>query len=234
MPTKSKSRILLMLLICGALLYFAIGGGCVWFGYFSADKYASIGGLVGSVASIIGLVSLSRPALTQTDISQIEIESLKKLAETSAELKQLETVRIQEMQRLETTKVVTAEQIQQLKQQKEEMEYLVRKASIVLLLQEQHKGRIAQVLAELEKTPALKELLGELKTVEDKLHALEEEIETSPHVELLKSVIRISQRKDDVIEEFVGGLPSLARILFRAYIEMPREIVRYIQRPLRH
>ena len=213
---------MLIYAIVAALMYFAFGGIAVWLGKLTVESYALFGGLAGSVASILGLVSLSRPALTQSDIENVEIDVLRKLTETSSQLKDIEQKRLAEMQKLESARVVTQEQMEQLSQQKKEMEFLVRQASLVLLLQEQRRMRVDQIEQELAKSPELREHLESLDSVTRKLTALQEEIDVSPHVELLQSVIRSSQRNDNTIVEYVNRLPPFNRFLLRPHLEFIR------------
>ena len=224
---------MLTIAIVAALMYFALGGLMIYFGNLTVESYALFGGIAGSIASILGLVSLSRPALTQSDIENVEIDALRKLTETSSQLKDIEQRRLDEIQKLESARVVTQEQIEQLGRQKREMEVLVRQASVALLLQEQSRMRVEQIEQELTKCPIILEHLVFLDSVTKKLTALQEEIDVSPHVELLQSVIRSSQREDDTIHDFLNRLPPITRFIVKSYTELPGDILRIIGTPFR-
>jgi len=118
-------RIMLLLLpLC--ILYFLVGAVLMWTKVLDQQTYLSGAGIVGAIASVLGLLSFLRPALSRSDIENIETESLQKLGEVSAEIRKLEEARTR-----------TAHQITDLETQKRQMELLVRKASMSLFLKEQ-------------------------------------------------------------------------------------------------
>ena len=96
-------------------------------GWISKEIYFSFAGIVGGLASVVGLFSFTRPALMKSDLQEIEIESLKSITETSQQLKELELARAR-----------TKEELEDLDLQKREMALLVRKASLALFHKEQY------------------------------------------------------------------------------------------------
>jgi len=54
-------------------------------GLLTKDLYLSLAGIVGALASVIGLFSFTKPALTKNDLQEIEIDSLKSIAKTADE-----------------------------------------------------------------------------------------------------------------------------------------------------
>jgi hypothetical protein len=191
--SPSKSRAFVTVLVFSSLLYFLIGGLTAALGKLEVQTYALIGGMVGSVASILGLVSLSRPSITQTDLQQIESQCLKSLAETTEDIRRLEEQRTSTLTSLEVAKVLTREQIDALNRQKQEMELLVRKASLCLFLQEQQQLYTQRIQQRLSKSPGLTSLLDHLRAVNEKLVALDAEIKSDPNVELLLSIIEAAK-----------------------------------------
>jgi hypothetical protein len=115
----------IVILLC--ITYFIVGWIAVLLGVFDKYLYFSYAGFVGAIASVVGLLSLTKPAFTKTDLHEIEIDSLKSIAETSEQLKSLERERVK-----------TIEELDDLELQKKEMELLVKKASLVLFLKEQY------------------------------------------------------------------------------------------------
>jgi len=187
MATKEKAsrfRVWIATLIVACLLYFLAGGGLAWAGWFPTEKYIVIGGIVGGLASVLGLFSLARPPLSQEDIAGLEIQSLKRIAETSEEISKLENARN-----------AAQAQIGSLEEQKRQMEFLVQKASLSLFLHEQHRLYEKRTLEELAKNKELTIQLRELSTIEEKLSALDEEIACDPNVDLLKRIIRDASRE---------------------------------------
>lgn len=133
-------RKIIILLLPSCILYFLVGGVLVWFNVFSLASFLNGSGIVGGLASVLGLISFLRPALTKSDIDSIEADSLKKLSEVTAELRALEDARVQ-----------TASQIDSLEEQKHQMELLVRKASMALFLKEQQAHHEKIILEHLQK-----------------------------------------------------------------------------------
>lgn len=209
-----RFRALVTILVAAAILYFTIGGVTVWVGWFTVEWYALCGGIVGSIASTLGLVSLSRPSLRQEDLEGIQLDSLQKIAEASKEISELESKRESELNRLEEAKVLTHEQIQSLEEQKSRMEVLVQRASLSLFLQEQHRLYSERIAEAISKSSSLKSHLDELERIGRKLNALNDEIETDPHVDLLKSVVA-SAKEDENEEDWLGSLPLVKRTIAR-------------------
>jgi hypothetical protein len=112
---------------------------------------------------------------------------LRRIADTSEQVKQLELARAE-----------TLEEIGTLETQKRQMEFLVQKASLVLFLQEQHRLYEKRVQDELAQNKGLMDSISELVSIEQKLAALEEEIARDPNVpnaELLERVIEAARSR---------------------------------------
>ena len=62
------------MLIALSLAFFAIGAALAYFGKFSADTYIIVTGIVGCVASVIGLVALGAARLTAADVRNVEAD----------------------------------------------------------------------------------------------------------------------------------------------------------------
>ncbi|WDQ19136.1 hypothetical protein [Rhodopirellula sp. P2] len=154
------------------------------------------------------MISLSRPALQQSDLDAIEIDSLKKIAAAS-----------EDIEALEARRTTQQEQIATLEQQKGEMEILVQRASLSLFLQEQHRHHSDRIAKAIKKSPSITQSLDELARIKEKIDALETEIETDPNVELLRSVINSakSPTRDD---DWVDDVPHP----FRAYVRLLRRV----------
>ena len=196
------------------VLYFLIGLVLVWLKAVEYQNYLNGAGIVGAIASVLGLLSFARPPLTQSDIQNIEAESLSKLGDISKEIKDLEKAR-----------VATATEINNLEMQKKEMELLVRKASMALFLRDQHEHHEQKILNYLKKEPEIFSSFTELSSVDKKLKALNEEIEKDENVEFLKEVIRASKTSqpisslDRAIENASSPFQRLLLQVAKVYIE---------------
>lgn len=209
-----RKAILLLLPLC--ILYFLVGAILMWTNVIEQQTYLAGAGIVGAVASVLGLFSLVRPVLSRTDIENIEAESLQKLGEVSAEIRRLEEARSE-----------TATQINDLEAQKREMELLVRKASMSLFLKEQYEHHRKALVDHLAKEPKLANQLSELAAVEKKLDALEEEIEKDENVELLRRIIHESRTAPSPLDAAIKDATPMIRILLmvlRAYADVFRRV----------
>jgi hypothetical protein len=211
----SKLRVAITMLITFCVLYFIVGGLLTVFKLIQPATYAIIGGIVGGFASVLGLLSLARPPLSQSDINQIEIDSLKKITEASEEIKTLEK-----------TRAATEQELDTLEERKRQMEFLVQKASLSLFLQEQGKLYEKRIQEQLSNNKELAFQLSELSTIDTKLDALNEEIDRDPNVNILKGIIE--SVKKEPTEDF-ADYPPLLRIL----LILSKELMRMKQKVLR-
>jgi hypothetical protein len=200
----SRVRATLSVLIISCILYFIIGGILALFGWVCVENYAIAGGVVGGIASVLSLISLARPALSQGDLDTIESQSLRALADTSEKIKELEAAR-----------AATAQEIDTLELQKKEMQLLVQKASLSLFLREQRRLYEKRIQEEVAANRDLEGHLHELISIDQKLNALNEEIETDPNVDLVKEIIASAKRPADEIEDLFKEYPPLTRAILR-------------------
>jgi hypothetical protein len=209
----------MVLLLPLCVLYFIVGLILVWAQVIDQPTYLNGAGIVGAIASVLGLLSFLRPALTSADIKNIEAESLAKLGEISTEIKGLEQARAE-----------AATEINNLEIQKKEMELLVRKASMSLFLRDQYKHHERKILDFLKKQPEVVENLTELLSTDKKLKALDEEIERDENVELLKEIIRISKRSPSPLDKAINSTSSpvqkFALQLLKAYMDSIKIIMK--------
>ncbi len=205
----------IIILLC--IAYFIGGWVAVHFGVLTKDTYYSLAGIVGGLASVVGLFSFTKPALTKTDLQEIEIDSLKSIAKTSDELEELEVEREK-----------TEEALGDLRLQKKEMELLVKKASLALFLKEQHSHHEEKILNEIEGNEVLEENLAEIEELKKKLDALEEEIESDPNVVLLREIMASAARKQPTLEEAIDNLPPITRTMVLFTRELGRALTNTI------
>lgn len=151
-------RKLMVILFPVCILYFIFGAILLWNNILLLETYLGGAGIVGGVASVLGMLSFLRPALTRSDIQNIETDSLIKLAEVSSEIKKLEE---------ERSKTATA--INDLEKQKKEMDLLVRKASMVLLLKEQYSHHEKKIINFYNSNSDIQNSLIELSSLEKNL-----------------------------------------------------------------
>jgi hypothetical protein len=201
----------IVILLC--ISYFIGGYVAVHFGLITQDQYLTYAGIVGGLASVAGLFSFIKPALTKDDLQSLELESLKSLVETTEQVKGLEEKRLQ-----------AKSEIGDLEVRKKEMELLVKKASMSLFLKEQYSQHEHKILSHLKSDDSLKESLSQIADIKNKLDALEEEIEADPNVETLREVIKSANRKQDSLDEAIDAMPHFTRTLFIVLREFSRAL----------
>lgn len=201
-----------IILLCMA--YFIGGWIAVKFALVSRDDYFAYAGIVGGFASVAGLLALTRPALTHTDIKAIELETLKSVAETAGQLDELKS-----------TQAKTVQEISALEVQKKEMELLVKKASLALFLKDQYTYQERKILEEVSKNETLTHALQSASETAEKLVALEEEIAADANVQQLRDIIATASRREPSFEEALNDLPGFTRILFLALRNFNRSLI---------
>lgn len=203
-PKKSRSRAIVGTLIVVCVLYFLGGGVGFLLGWVPLTTYTSIGGIVGGFASVLGLVSLAKRPLSVADIKEVELESLRSLAETTERL-----------EKLKEDRVATQEELRSLEDQKEQMGLLVRKASLSLFLQEQRNLYEQKVLEQIESNHELKTFLSELADIDNRMQALGEEIEQDPNVSLLEEIVESARKKAAEIRVDFSEYPPFTRAILQ-------------------
>jgi predicted nucleic acid-binding Zn-ribbon protein len=191
----------IIILLCVA--YFIGGWMAVKFGVFESSSYFSYAGIVGGLASVVGLLSFTRSPISKTDLEEIEIESLRSLVETSDQLKKLESERAR-----------TKAEIGNLELQKKEMELLVKKASIALFLKEQYSHHEKIINDAIKTNAILQDSLIEIQDISKKIKILNEEIESDPNVAQLKEIMQAASRRQPTLEEAIEDMPALAQLAF--------------------
>lgn len=198
-----------IILLC--IAYFLGGWIAVYFGWILNETYLSYAGYVGGAASVVGLLSFTRPAISNADLQQLELNSLKSITETSEKLQELEKKRAE-----------TEGELENLDLQKQEMEFLVRKASLALFLKERYTHHEKLILERIKEDPELTESLSETQEISQKLSVLNEEIEADPNVIILKDIMTAASTREPTFREAIEEMPPGIRALILLSREMSR------------
>jgi len=110
-------RAIAILGVLSSILFFLIGGVLTWFGVISVINYAFAAGIIGSIASSIGLLSFASPRLTSSDLLNVEGELVEKLSTS-----------IQSVREYENKISKNKEEIEKIERERREIELLVRQA----------------------------------------------------------------------------------------------------------
>jgi hypothetical protein len=161
-----------------AVLYFLGGYALVVFGKLEQTLYNQIATVVGGIASILGLLGLVLPSLKTSDIKSIEIETLKSLTKTA-----------EEIQKKEAELKTKQNNITKLELQQQELEFLVKKASLNLFFKEQMERYYETLDIQIADNKEISRTLKEIKELEYKIAELDIEIEKSPNTDNILKII---------------------------------------------
>lgn len=184
-------RKLIVSLVILSVLYFIIGFIAMYFEYISKDVYYNLSAIIGSIASVCGLLTLGIvKKLNSDDFENVEMDYLKRASDAAKELNKKKEELASKAEELENSE----KEIKKLEIKKQEMEFLVKKASLSLFLQDQIERNQKKVKEKIESDQDLKDLLSEIGPLKDKLNKLEQEIKSDPNVDLLEEIIFSGKR----------------------------------------
>jgi len=177
-----KTIATVVIFLCFA--YFTLGYIAVYFGFINQEQYLAYAGYVGSLASVAGLFAFVKPSITKDDLKNLELETLKSLAETTEQLKALEQKRAQAQSEMIDVEV-----------KQKEMELLVQKAATLLFLKEFYVHCQQKILEHIKSNDTLAENLSQLTDLKGKINVLEGEVATDPNVKILRETIELVNTK---------------------------------------
>jgi hypothetical protein len=166
-------------LIITVVLYFIVGYILVILNVLKQELYNQIATIVGGIASACGLFAFVIPSIKTSDFKNIEIDALKSLAKTAAEIQKKE----EELKTRETD-------IVRLELQKEELEFLVKKASLNLFFKEQLERYYETLDKQISGNREINQTLNEIRELEFKVNELDIEIEANPNAEYILEIIK--------------------------------------------
>ena len=73
------------IIVC-CFAFFSLGWFAVVLNWLPQSAYLTVASLVGTFASVMGLIALSRPAISRRDLQELEIDNLSRLAASTAQL----------------------------------------------------------------------------------------------------------------------------------------------------
>lgn len=166
-------------LIITVVLYFIVGYILVILNILKQELYNQIATIVGGIASACGLFAFVIPSIKTSDFKNIEIDTLKSLAKTAEEIQKKE----EELKTRETD-------IVRLELQKEELEFLVKKASLNLFFKEQLERYYETLDKQISGNREINQTLNEIRELEFKVNELDIEIEANPNTEYILEIIK--------------------------------------------
>lgn len=197
-------KVFSIILVFGAVLFFAGGGIAAWQGFLEVNTYALIGGIVGSLASTIGLLAFASPRITDRDMLSVESKLVQRLAETTASLNEYEG-KISE----------NKEELEQLKRDRLEIELLVRQASVKVFLEEKLRRLSEEIEERVSADRILFDWLVEYERTKDGAAEIDAKIAVSERAELIREVIGEFEPSQRKLYVHIGGARVDVSPIFR-------------------
>jgi len=171
-------RIIAIIVICFAILYFILGFIIVekeFFTAFTQLEYNKYGVIIGSIASVLGLLAMLRPPITTADLKRLETNSLRQVADLADEMRKADKKIEQRSKQLLT-----------LEDRNKNLELQIRKASMVLFLKKKLEKNYSD----------LTEIYHESVENKKRLDALNEEITDSIDSAVLTEIMYIIEERE--------------------------------------
>lgn len=186
------------LCVLGAIL--ALCGVIDW------SLYRDAAAIVGTIASIIGILGLTINPLKNADINQLRSDGLKKLAKTA-----------EEIEKSQEKMKETSEQINQLTIKKNDLEILVEQASLSIYYKKELERFYEKLKKQIEINDEIHDLIEEIELLEKESGDLNCKIEKNKEIKEIIEIIHKAQKwspyrinKYGIEFSFLGGT-----ILFR-------------------
>lgn len=186
------------------VLFFIVGYILVILGKLEQTVYNQIATIAGGLASTVGLLAFVLPTLKNSDIKSIELNTLKSLAKTA-----------EEIQKKEAELYIKQNDITQLELQKQELEFLVKKASLNLFFKEQLERYYETLDKQISYNKEITRTINEIKELEYKISELDIEIDKSPNTEYILQIIKEARNHRKSSIEIVTPLDVFAKAISR-------------------
>lgn len=217
------TRILISLI----LVFFAVGAALAYFGKFSPETYIIVTGIVGSIASVIGLVALGAARLTAADVRNVEADLLRDIAE-----------QVHASKEYEAKLASNREELSRLEQERAEIEQIVRQTSLKIFMEERLRYIAMEIEKRIASDVALEDLLSNYGEALARVKELDGQITLSDRADIVYKIlddvrggpIRSTTRRREFYVNVLGNqvdiYPALDLLgkLGRAYIGMIKKL----------
>ena len=184
-------RKLIVSIVILSVLYFIVGYIAMYLGFIQKEVYYNLSAIIGSIASVCGLLTFGIvKKLNSEDFENVEMDYLKRVSDAANKLNKKKEELASKAEELENSE----KEIKKLEIKKQEMEFLVKKASLSLFLQDQIERKQKKIAEKVESDHELKEILSEIGPLKYKLNKLEQEIKSDPNVDLLEEILFSEKR----------------------------------------
>lgn len=207
-------RITFRIIIIVALAYFIIGIILVRFNLFHIEDYLTAAAIVGGIASVSGLFTFSTSKLRRSDVEEIGIEYFKDVVKSAEQLKEKEN----DIKHKESLLSAKEKELQNLELDRAELEFVVRKASMSIFLQDQYERLDNRIIEIMQENKELTNLLGQREHLKGQLTELGEELKSNERSQTVQEIIELIQttrtpekKEKSLIELIRDVLLALAR-----------------------
>jgi len=183
-----------ILIVFAAIIFFVVGGGLAFYEIISINTYALFGGIVGSIASTIGLLAFASPRLTAKDVLSVESQLVQRLADATTSLNDYEA-------RISANK----DKLEQIQRDRLEIEILVRQASVKVFLEEKLRRLSVEVDNRVGADTTLVEWISEYERTKINVSEIDGEITKSSRAELIKEIVGDFDSKEKKLFIHIGG-----------------------------
>lgn len=177
-------RILIWIVVL-SIAYFIIGYLFTLVDLFDINSYLTFSAIIGGLASVSGLLAFTTNRIEKDDIEKVGIEYFKKVVESADELKLKENELISKNEALSAKE----KEIKELDIKKNELEYLIRKASMSLFLKDQLERTDSRITEIANENKELFKLITQRKTIIQQLKETDDEIKLNPNIDLINEIL---------------------------------------------
>ena len=201
---KSPNRIYKAIAAIAILIFLAyslIGIVLVFLHKFEFADFITWFGILGGIISVVGLLSFFQRSTTREDLKELQLDTLREIADSSRKLESVEQARLAAENDITTLEV-----------KKQQMEVMIKKAGLSIFLREQHQLYSGKILEELNSSTELSSNLIKLADINRQLDALDEEISNDENVDLILDIIHASKLRNEEADagiSFDFGSPFL-------------------------
>lgn len=197
------------LILIITIVLFVIYGGCAicvhfgWIDWLDWDVYFKIVAIAGGLASIFGLGA----AAIKTDFNSQTAEALKELSKTA-----------EEVSNKQSQLKDTSDRIAKLELRKEELEVLVKKASLSLYYQDELGRKYQDLLRYLNRHNEIQEMVSEIAQLESHVKDLNGEIEENPDIKVVLDTLQRAKQREQKKKTLIDALTSIPTIVIQRFI----------------
>lgn len=206
------------ILVITAFLVLAAGAFGSYAGVIDTNNYLIFIGIVGTAASIFGLMGLKRQPIRADDFRSVELEAISRAADASRSLEELDRKINEKKASIDDIEIRRAQ-----------IESAARIAALKIILEERLKASSRSLENLVSSSSRIIDLVEEIKSINKSLADLEIELESEPsdNVKIVMQMVDRVRRREDISVAFKSG--SISDLIFYLIKEYARMLQRFIR-----